>query len=79
MQKSQFTAILVQENALHLTRHRINLLFISSIQSLHDLRNGDYVIIICNSGIEWVSAGIAKETSAVFRKNRISERRFKLA
>jgi hypothetical protein len=39
------------------------------MEALHILRSGNYVIIICNSGIERVSAGIAKEKSAVFRKN----------
>lgn len=36
------------------------------MELLHIIRSGNYVIIICNSGIERVSAGIAKEKSAVF-------------
>ena len=66
MQKSQYIAIFGRKNAQRLKKKLINLLFIRLISSLHVLRSGNYVIIICNFGIERVSAGIAKEQSAVF-------------
>ena len=42
------------EKARHLNRRSVNLLLVNSMETLHILRSGNYVIIISNSGIEWV-------------------------